>query len=91
MIVVLNGLTAVLTLLPVVAGLGAATTVLPDTRERVRDIGIHTVAPAIGAAAGIWLPHTALDVYPAPTVALLGLGGLLIALAGAIPPVRFPS
>ncbi|GAB3145197.1 ABC transporter permease [Micromonospora sonneratiae] len=124
MIVVLNGLTAILTLMLVtVAGLGVLNTVLLDTRERVRDIGIHkaigmtprqtitsvlssvavngliggaigvaagmivhrAVVPAMGDAAGTRLPQVAFDVYPALLVALLGLGGLVIALAGALP------
>ncbi|GAB2942105.1 ABC transporter permease [Micromonospora polyrhachis] len=130
MIVVLNGLTAILTLMLVtVAGLGVLNTVLLDTRERVRDIGIHkaigmtprqtitsvlssvavngliggasgvaagmimhrAVVPAMGDAAGLRLPQIALDVYAAPTVALLGLGGLVIALAGALPPAAWAA
>ncbi|MGW0436362.1 ABC transporter permease [Micromonospora sp. NPDC003197] len=130
MIAVLNGLTAILTLMLVtVAGLGVLNTVLLDTRERVRDIGIHKaigmtprqtitsvlssvalngliggaigvtagmivhrmVVPAMGDAAGLRLPQVALDVYPALVVALLGLGGLVIALAGALPPATWAA
>lgn len=130
MMVVLNSLTAILTLMLVtVAGLGVLNTVLLDTRERVRDIGIHkaigmtpsqtitsvlssvavngliggvigvtagvivhrTVVPAMGSAAGLRLPQVAYDVYPAPTLALLGLGGLVIALAGALPPATWAA
>ncbi|CCH31366.1 FtsX-like permease family protein [Actinosynnema sp. NPDC047251] len=41
-LVLIGGLTAVLTLmLVVVAGLGVLNTVLLDTRERVRDLGVH--------------------------------------------------
>jgi putative ABC transport system permease protein len=125
MAVVLGGLTAALTLmLIVVAGLGVLNTVLLDTRERARDIGIHKaigmtprqtvthilsgvvlngllggtigatagillhrwVVPAMGASAGLRLPAVALDVYSAALVALLGLSGLVIALASAVWP-----
>jgi hypothetical protein len=51
----------------------------------------RTVVPAMGDAAGIRLPQVAFDVYVAPTVVLLGLGGLVIALAGALPPAAWAA
>jgi len=51
----------------------------------------RTVVPAMGDAAGLRLPQVAFDVYPAPTVALLALGGLVIALAGALPPAAWAA
>lgn len=129
-IVVLNALTAALTLMLVaVAGLGVLNTVMLETRERVREIGVakalgmtpgQTVAmvlasvtvigvvggavglplglvlhavtvPAMGHSAGLDIPSRALHVYPAPELALLVTGGLLIAVLGALLPATWAA
>ena len=129
-VVVLDALTAVLTLMLVaVAAMGVLNTVLLDTRERVREIGIakalgmtprQTVAmvlssvaligvvggavglplgllihavtvPAMGRSAGLVFPASAIDVYPVPELVLLGLGGLAIALLGALLPAGWAA
>ncbi|WP_020556379.1 FtsX-like permease family protein [Embleya scabrispora] len=126
-IVLLVSLCSLLTLmLVVVAGLGVLNTVLLDTRERVRDLGVHkalgmtprqtiamvlasvalvglvggaigvpagvalhaAVLPAMGHNAGINLPASAVAVYHPAELALLGLGGLVIAMIGALLPAR---
>ncbi|WP_034089059.1 FtsX-like permease family protein [Streptacidiphilus albus] len=129
-IVVLDALTAALTLMLVaVAAMGVLNTVLLDTRERVREIGIakalgmtpgqttamvlssvaligvvgggvglplglliHAVTvPAMGRSAGLVFPASAIDVYPVPELVLLGLGGLAIALLGALLPAGWAA
>ena len=129
-IVVLDALTAALTLMLVaVAAMGVLNTVLLDTRERVREIGIakalgmtpgqttamvlssvaligvvgggvglplglliHAVTvPAMGRSAGLAFPASAIDVYPVPELVLLGLGGLAIALLGALLPAGWAA
>jgi putative ABC transport system permease protein len=45
------------------------------------------VVPAMGGSAGLRLPSTVLDVYHALPLTLLGLGGLVIAILGAMGPV----
>lgn len=122
---VLNSLTGVLTLMLVaVAGLGVLSGVVLDTRERVRDLGIHKalgmtprqtvvmvvtsvvmtglvggavgvplgvalhgwIMPAMGHSAGPNLPESVIAVYRTPELVLLALGGLLIAVLGALLP-----
>lgn len=129
-VTVLNSLTAVLTLMLVaVAGLGVLNGVVLDTRERVRDLGIHkalgmtprqTVAmvvtsvvvtglvggalgvplgvalhgwvmPAMGRSAGLELPESVIAVYRTPELILLALGGLLIAVLGALLPAGWAA
>ncbi|GAA2132557.1 hypothetical protein GCM10009760_07640 [Kitasatospora kazusensis] len=129
-IVSLDALTALLTLMLVtVAGLGVLNTVVLETRERVRDIGVakalgmtprQTVAmvlasvaligliggaiglpaglalhaltvPAMGHSAGLNFPAQAVNVYPVSELVLLGLGGLLIAVLGALIPAGWAA
>lgn len=129
-ILLINGLTATLTLVLVaVAALGVLNAVVLDTRERVRDLGVHKalgmtprqvtamvvasvvviglvggavgvpagvalhrwVLPAMGQSAGIGLPASAFDVHHAPQLALLGVGGLLIAVLGALLPATWAA
>ncbi|MDQ0835024.1 putative ABC transport system permease protein [Streptomyces achromogenes] len=121
----LNALSALLTLMLVaVAALGVLNAVVLDTRERVRELGVHKalgmtprqmiamvvtsvvltglaggvlgvllgvalhgrVVPAMGRGAGLELPDSVLAVYPADRLSLLALGGLLIAVLGALLP-----
>jgi len=49
------------------------------------------VVPAMGDSTGIRLPQVALDVFNAPTAAALGLGGLVIAVAGALLPALWAA
>ncbi|MEU2614225.1 FtsX-like permease family protein [Micromonospora sp. NPDC007271] len=129
-IVLLDALAALLTLMLVaVAAMGVLNMVVLDTRERVRDLGIHkalgmtprqtiamviasvavtglaggaigvaigvavhrAVTPAMGQAAGTNLPASVTDVYQPTTLLLLGLGGLLIAGAGAFLPAGWAA
>ncbi|MFC7484813.1 ABC transporter permease [Luedemannella flava] len=46
------------------------------------------IIPATAAAARSSIPAAALDVWHAPTLALLALAGLVIALLGALVPAR---
>lgn len=116
-------------LLVVVAGLGVLNTVVLDTRERVRDLGVlkalgmaprqvvgmivttvglvglcfgaagipigmalhSAVVPRMGKAAGSGIPHEDLAVFQAPLVAALLLGGVLIAVAGALLPAGWAA
>ncbi|MFK4190083.1 FtsX-like permease family protein [Streptomyces sparsogenes] len=55
-------------------------------------LALHTaILPAMGHSAGLTLPTTALDVYTPPELLLLGLGGLLIAVAGALLPAGWAA
>ncbi|MFG2361834.1 FtsX-like permease family protein [Streptomyces mirabilis] len=129
-VAVLNSLTAVLTLMLVaVAGLGVLNGVVLDTRERVRDLGIHKalgmtprqtvvmvvtsvvmtglvggavgvplgvalhgwIMPAMGHSAGLNLPESVIAVYRTPELVLLALGGLLIAVLGALLPAGWAA
>ncbi|MGW1061359.1 FtsX-like permease family protein [Micromonospora rubida] len=129
-IVLLDALAALLTLMLVtVAGMGVLNMVVLDTRERVRDLGIHkalgmtprqtiamviasvvvtglaggaigasagvalhrVVVPAMGNGAGSTLPVSVTDVYQPAGLALLGLGGLLIAILGALLPAGWAA
>ncbi|WP_330289778.1 ABC transporter permease [Streptomyces sp. NBC_00576] len=130
MVVTLNALSALLTLMLVaVAALGVLNAVVLDTRERVRELGVHKalgmtprqvitmvvtsvivtglaggalgvplgitlhgwVIPAMGHSAGLDLPDSVLAVYHAAELALLVLGGLLIAVLGALLPASWAA
>jgi putative ABC transport system permease protein len=130
MVVTLNSLSAILTLMLVaVAALGVLNGVLLDTRERVREIGVHkalgmtprqTVAmvltsvivtglvagalgvplgvvlhgwviPAMGESVGLRLPGSTIAVYHAAELLPLTLGGLLIAILGALLPAGWAA
>ncbi|MEU1787719.1 ABC transporter permease [Streptomyces sparsogenes] len=55
-------------------------------------LALHTaILPAMGHSAGLTLPTTALDVYTPPELLLLGFGGLLIAVAGALLPAGWAA
>ena len=129
-IVLLDTLAAMLTLMLVaVAAMGVLNLVVLQTRERVRDLGIHKalgmtprqtiamviasvavtglaggafgvvvgvamhriVVPAMGRGAGLTLPASVTDVYQPATLALLGAGGLLIAVLGALLPAGWAA
>lgn len=47
--------------------------------------------PAMGHSAGINMPASIIDVYHAPELVLLGLGGLLIAVLGALLPAGWAA
>ncbi|MGP4114844.1 ABC transporter permease [Streptomyces sp. 4N509B] len=49
------------------------------------------VVPLMGEAAGTPLPSSVLDVYEAPQLALLALGGIAIAALGALPPATWAA
>ncbi|MEV4757540.1 ABC transporter permease [Micromonospora sp. NPDC049559] len=126
----LGALTGLLTLMLVaVAGLGILNAVVLQTRERVRELGVHkalgmtprqavavvlssvvlfglvggalgvpagislhgVLLPAMGHRAGVNLPQVVLDVYRPWSVALLGLGGLVIAVLGALLPALWAA
>ncbi|MEV7236955.1 FtsX-like permease family protein [Streptomyces sp. NPDC051020] len=130
MVVTLNALSATLTLMLVaVAALGVLNGVLLDTRERVRDIGVHkalgmtprqTVAmvltsvvvtglvagalgvplgvalhgwviPAMGDSVGLRLPGSVIAVYHGTELLPLVVGGLLIAILGALLPAGWAA
>ncbi|KOV27194.1 ABC transporter permease [Streptomyces sp. XY152] len=130
MVVTLNALSAILTsMLVAVAALGVLGGVLLDTRERVRELGVHKalgmtprqavtmvltsvvvtglvagaagvplgvalhgrVLPAMGDGAGLRLPGSVLDVYHGAEVLPLALGGLLIAVLGALLPAGWAA
>ncbi|WP_369256010.1 ABC transporter permease [Streptomyces sp. R35] len=129
-VALLNALTAMLTLMLLsVAGLGVLNGVVLDTRERVRDLGIHRalgmtprqtvvmvvasvvvtglvggalgvplgvalhgwVMPAMGHSAGLNLPDSVIAVYRTPELVLLALGGLFIAVLGALLPAGWAA
>ncbi len=126
----LNTLTAVLTVMLVaVAALGVLNAVVLQTRERVRELGVHkaigmtprqavtvvlssvvligligggagvplgiwlhgVLLPAMGDSAGVRLPTVVLDVYRPWLIAVLALGGLVIAVAGALLPAGWAA
>ncbi|MFF2898198.1 ABC transporter permease [Streptomyces sp. NPDC057966] len=130
MVLTLNTLSAILTLMLVaVAALGVLNGVLLDTRERVREIGIHKalgmtprqtiamvltsvvvtglvagglgvplgvtlhglVLPAMGDSVGLRLPDSVIAVYHAAELLPLALGGLLIAVLGALLPAGWAA
>ncbi|MFJ6659602.1 ABC transporter permease [Streptomyces sp. NPDC091377] len=49
------------------------------------------VAPMMGDAVGMDLPDSFIDVHSAPVLALLALGGLVIAVAGALAPAGWAA
>ncbi|SEK32805.1 ABC transporter permease [Streptacidiphilus jiangxiensis] len=49
------------------------------------------VVPAMGNSAGLRLPASVLDVYQAPALILLGIGGLLIAVLSALLPAGWAA
>ncbi|MFG2923396.1 ABC transporter permease [Streptomyces sp. NPDC048305] len=49
------------------------------------------VLPTMGDSAGLRLPDTVIAVYQVPELVLLGLGGLVIAVLGALPPARWAA
>lgn len=130
MVVTLNALSVMLTMLLVaVAALGVFNGVLLDTRERVREIGVHKalgmtprqtiamvltsvavtglaagalgvplgvalhgwVLPAMGDSVGLRLPDSVIAVYHAAELLPLALGGLLIAVLGALLPAGWAA
>ncbi|WP_433789146.1 ABC transporter permease [Actinoplanes sp. CA-252034] len=129
-VLIINGLTALLSLLLVaVAALGVLNTVVLETRERVHDLGVHKAlgmaprqtiamviasvvvtglaggvigAPAgmllqrhvvaeMGWSAGFRLPAEMLDTYHPGQLVLLGAGGLVIAVLGALLPAGWAA
>ncbi|WP_435852445.1 ABC transporter permease [Streptomyces sparsogenes] len=55
-------------------------------------LALHkAILPAMGHSAGLTLPTSALDVYTPPELLLLGLGGLLIAVTGALLPAGWAA
>ncbi|MFJ9022186.1 FtsX-like permease family protein [Streptomyces sp. NPDC102259] len=51
----------------------------------------HYVTPLMGDAVGMTLPPSHIGVYDAPELALLALGGLVIAVAGALLPAGWAA
>jgi putative ABC transport system permease protein len=49
------------------------------------------VVPAMGAGAGTGLPASAFTIYHTPELVLLGLGGVLIAVLGALLPAGWAA
>jgi putative ABC transport system permease protein len=129
-IILLDGLTALFTLMLVVtAGMGVLNAVVLDTRERVHDLGVakalgmtpkqtvsmvvasvvvvgliggaigvpagialqKIIVPAMGHSAGVNLPASMVDVYQVAELALLGLGGTLIAVLGSLMPATWAA
>ncbi|MEU9150450.1 FtsX-like permease family protein [Streptomyces sp. NPDC048417] len=55
-------------------------------------LAVHrTVMPAMGDSAGLRLPEVVLDVYRAPELLLLALGGTAIAVLGALLPAGWAA
>jgi putative ABC transport system permease protein len=55
-------------------------------------LALHdAIVPAMGRGAGLRLPGPVLDVYAAPVLVGLGLGGLVIAAAGALLPAGWAA
>ncbi|MDG5801150.1 FtsX-like permease family protein [Streptomyces ossamyceticus] len=129
-IVAMDALIGMLTLmLVVVAGLGVLNTVVLDTRDRVRDLGVlkalgmtprqtvamvvtsvaevgllagvvavpvgvalhRAVTPLMGDAIGMSVPAADIAVYDLPVLVLLALGGLVLAVAGALLPAGWAA
>jgi len=130
LLVVVQGLTATLTLLLVaVAALGVFNMLVLDLRERVHELAVqkalgmtprqtiamvvasvtgvglvggligvpvgvavqHLVLPAMAAGGGLHLPDSFVDVYGPATLVPLTLGGLVIALLGALLPAGWAA
>lgn len=55
-------------------------------------VALHRfVTPLMGDAVGMTLPASDIAVYDAPELALLALGGLVIAVAGALLPAGWAA
>ncbi|WP_207931014.1 hypothetical protein [Streptomyces sp. 8K308] len=55
-------------------------------------VALHDlVLPAMGDAAGLVLPDSITDVYQAPALAALAVGGPLIAVLGALLPAGWAA
>ncbi|GGZ11050.1 ABC transporter permease [Streptomyces nitrosporeus] len=130
MVVTIDALSVFLTLMLVaVAALGVLNGVLLDTRERVRETGVHKalgmtprqtvttvltsvvvtglaagalgvplgvalhgwVLPAMGDSVGLRLPGSVIAVYHGTELVALALGGLLIAVLGALLPAGWAA
>jgi putative ABC transport system permease protein len=130
MLAALNTLTGLLVVILVaVAALGVLNAVVLQTRERVRELGVHKamgmsprqavtvvlssvvligllggavgvpvgvllhsmMVPAMGESAGLRLPQALLDVYRPLLLTGLGLGGLAIAVLGALLPAGWAA
>jgi putative ABC transport system permease protein len=52
---------------------------------------LRSLVPAMGAAAGTGVPASFLNVYSAWELAALGLSGVVIAVAGALPPASIAA
>jgi putative ABC transport system permease protein len=126
----LNTMTGLLTLMLVtVAALGVLNAVVLQTRERVRELGVHKaigmtpkqavtvvlasvvliglvggvagvpagmalhgmMVPAMGDSAGVRLPQAVIDVYQPWLMGVLALGGLVIAITGALLPAGWAA
>jgi putative ABC transport system ATP-binding protein len=51
----------------------------------------HNVLPAMASAANSGIPQSVMSVYSAPEMVLLGLAGLVIAIAGALAPASWAA
>jgi putative ABC transport system permease protein len=51
----------------------------------------HSVLPAMASAANSGIPQSVVSVYSAPEIVLLGLAGLVIAVAGALAPASWAA
>jgi putative ABC transport system permease protein len=51
----------------------------------------HYVLPAMASSAGVALPASFLDVYSVPELIALALAGVVIAIAGALPPATWAA
>ena len=51
----------------------------------------HNVLPAMASAANSGIPSSVMSVYSAPEMVLLGLAGLVIAIAGALAPASWAA
>ncbi|MFE4539071.1 ABC transporter permease [Streptomyces scopuliridis] len=129
-ILIMDAMAVLLTLILIsVAGLGVLNSVLLDTRERIRDLGVckaigmsprqtmslvlasvamigviggltgvpagyalhGIVMPVMGRAVGTTLPSSVLDVYGPVELLLLGLGGVVLAMLGALVPAGWAA
>ncbi|NRQ39436.1 FtsX-like permease family protein [Nonomuraea sp. NN258] len=125
-VTVVGSATLLTVLLGTVAALGVFNTVVLNTRERRRDLGMlksigmtprqvtvmtvtsmaalgaaggllglpigaaahRLIVPAMAEGAGVVLPPAMIDVWDAPTLALLAPSGVVIAVLGALVPAR---
>ena len=51
----------------------------------------HNVLPSMASAANSGIPASVMSVYSAPEMVLLGLAGLVIAIAGALAPASWAA